>query len=248
MRPVQKYTIGSTLADGVTIVESNYSPYTKAHPVLIENLGNYCNYCEAFHTDLEVEHVVSKNQDSSLKTSWDNFLLSCGRCNGIDNKTNKPVDTNLLYFPHLHNTFFALKYEEGGLVVVNHSLTPTQQGKALATIKLLGLDKYPENPDYNDRKYPQGFSSADQRWEFRRQAWEKADKILAKYENGEIGLQNIIDFSTQRGYFSIWMSVFQDHPEVRQGLIDAYKNTAANCFNSATEPIPRSPGNTVDTV
>ena len=88
MRPVQKLSPGDTLPQSGAVVASEYKPHGTAYAHLEENLGDYCSYCEVFHVDLEVEHIVSQNQDDSKKHEWDNFLLACGRCNGADNKWN----------------------------------------------------------------------------------------------------------------------------------------------------------------
>ncbi|MFM9947525.1 MAG: HNH endonuclease [Saprospiraceae bacterium] len=92
MRPVDKWPVGQTNPpNGVTIL-TQYNPHGSANPLLQENLDSFCSYYEIFSSDLEVEHIISINQESARKTEWDNFLLACGRCNGKDNKSNKPVD------------------------------------------------------------------------------------------------------------------------------------------------------------
>ncbi len=79
----------------------SYKPYTKANNDLEANLGSYCSYCEVFSSDLEIEHVISQDQDDTLAHDWDNFLLACGKCNGKGGKSNKPVDFTTMHFPHL---------------------------------------------------------------------------------------------------------------------------------------------------
>lgn len=241
MRPVNKWAIGHFIPNSNNRVNQTYDPYGSANPVLQQNLGNYCSYCEAFSTDLEVEHIVSQHQDSRLSTRWDNFLVSCGRCNGRDNKTNKHVDFNLLYFPHLNNTFLAFQYLQGGVVAVNTvALTNTQQAKALATLRLLGLDKYPGNPHYN-----RGFPLNDKRWEHRLNTWTIANQKLSAFLAG-----GIAEFAAQRGFFSIRYTVFSAHTSVKQALIQAFAGTDARCFdpNNNFSPIPRNPSNTNDSL
>ncbi len=248
MRPVQKFNIGHVLSDG-QLVTANYNPYGKANPILQENLGSYCSYCEVFSSDLEVEHVISKNQDRNLETSWSNFLISCGRCNGRDNKTNKHVDFSRLYMPHLNNSLLPYEYKEGGVIAINSDLNDTQKEKAQNTFNLLGLDKYPGNPNYPPTsKYPQGFPPGDKRWEHRRKAWDIAVCKRTDYENNIIFARNIAEFATQRGFFSVWFTVFNAHIEVKQQLIIAFNGTAINCFNDDNEQIERNPINTVDKI
>ena len=87
-----------------------YRPHTIAKGDLEVNLGTYCSYCEVYSSDLEVEHIISQDQDNTLVYSWDNFLLACGRCNGRDNKTNRPVALGLVHLPHRNNTFLSFLY------------------------------------------------------------------------------------------------------------------------------------------
>ena len=248
MRPVQKYNIGHVLSDGQT-VKAEYNPYGNANPVLQENLGHYCSYCEVFNSDLDVEHIISKNQDSNLETSWNNFLISCRRCNGRDNKTNKPVDFSKLYMPHLNNSLLPFEYKEGGVISINQDLDANQKEKAQNTFNLLGLDKYPGNPSYRPTsKYPQGFPPGDKRWEHRRSAWDIAVSKRSDYKNKIISAEKIAEFATQRGFFSVWFAVFKAHTEVKQQLVSAFNGTAINCFNSDNEPIERNTTNIIDKI
>jgi HNH endonuclease len=237
MRPVQKNEPGNTLPSGRTI-QSTYAKYGDAYPDLEENIGRYCSYCEIFSTDLEIEHVVSKYQDDTLKNSWSNFLLSCGRCNGGDNKSNKHVDIQGIYFPHLNNTLLIFEYKEGGFIAINSSAVndPIQRNKAVNLMDLVGLDKYEGNPKYST------ILPRDIRWKGRRIAWELAVRYLADYEAGERSAADIADFAAQRGFFSIWFTVFANQNEVKKVLIDRFKGTAENCFDkkNGCKPIPRN--------
>jgi hypothetical protein len=250
MRPVEKWTVGHVSPKGAT-VRAVYRPHGLANPVLKENLDDFCSYCEGVNFDPEVEHVISQHQaqtqDQTLITAWTNFLLTCGRCNGADNKSNKPVDFSLMYFPHLNNTLLAFEYREGGFVAIHPNLTTqSQKDKATALLDLVGLDKHPDNPKYpigTNRLHPN-----DKRWEHRRAAWEKAVIKLEKYENGGISAENVAEFAHQRGFFSVWFTVFSAHRAVREALVTIFKGTARNCFDDDFNPIPRNRANTVDPI
>ncbi len=231
MRPIQKALPAQTLTthDETFIVQATYKPHTDARMPLEANLGTYCSYCEVFSSDLEVEHIVSQNQDSSKTHDWDNFLLSCGRCNGSDNKGSKTVDLNLMYFPHQNNTFLAFQYLEGGLVILSPALTTAQSSKAQTTLNLLGLAKQARDRHRNDT-----------RWKHRRQAWELADDSLKELENQQTNISNIIKMALAKGFFSVWFTVFEKHIEVRKALIEAFIGTARNCFDTNCNPIPRN--------
>jgi len=237
MRPLNK--IAWPLFDGLP---KSYKPHTKAKIDLEENLDYYCCYCEVYSSDLEVEHVISQNQDNTLANSWDNFLLACGRCNGRDNKTNKPVNLSLIHFPHINNTFISFIYEEGGLVKINPALTGDSHIHASNMLDLVGIDKYPGNP-----KYP-NLNPNDTRWNHRRIAWEWATRLLENYINGKLSAIEVVEFATQRGFFSVWFSVFHNSPEVRKQLIESFNGTCNNCFDPLNNynPINRNLENLID--
>jgi uncharacterized protein (TIGR02646 family) len=243
MRPVAKWAEGFISPSGHT-VQRNYNPYGTANPVLIENLDDFCSYCEGVTLDPEVEHIISKNQNRSQETEWTNFLMACGRCNGNDNKGYKPVDLNAIYLPHIHNTFLVFEYKEGGFIGVNNALTPPQALKATALMDLLCLDKYPNNP-----KYSQGFPLNDKRWEHRRVAWEKAMDKLSSFESGEITSPQVIaEFAHQRGFFSIWFTVFKQHRAVREALVNTFRGTDRSSFDDDFMPQFRNRTNQNDPI
>lgn len=249
MRPVKKWPVGHTLLNGNNI-ETDYDPHGLANPILELNLDPFCSYCEVFSSDLEVEHIVSQNQDATLVTKWDNFLRSCGRCNGRDNKSNKHVDLNLMYFPHQNNTLLVFEYREGGLVALHPGLGNNEQkDKARALLKLVGLDKYPGNSDYPpNQRHLQGFPVNDNRWEHRRQAWEWAQSKLKEYEANKISAVDVANYADRRGFFSVWFSVFSAYKEVKEALFNAFVGTDLDCFDMDFNPIPRNPTNIDDPI
>ena len=222
----------------------SYKPHNKANNDLEDNLGSYCNYCEVFSSDLEVEHVISQDQNDTLAHDWDNFLLACGKCNGKDGKSNKHVDIATMHFPHLNNTFLSFSYKEGGLITVNPALTGSSRIHAENMLNLVGLDKYPGNS-----KYPK-LNQNDTRWRHRRTAWESAKKYVAEYEADKLTATQIVDFATQRGFFSVWYTVFTNHPPVKELLLCSFIGTASNCFDPANSylPVHRNPDNPDDPV
>ncbi len=249
MRPIKKWDIGHATTEG-KIVTATYNPHTLANPMLQQNLDHFCNYCEIFSSDLEVEHIVATSVNDILRTQWGNFLIACGRCNGKDNKSNKPVDLSLMYFPHIDNTMMAFEYVEGGLVRINSNLSAqNQKDKATALLDLVGLDKYPGNNKYpSTKKHPLGFPINDMRWSHRRTDWEKAKRKLVDYESDNISAEGVAEFANRRGFFSVWFTVFEAHKDVKAALIYAFKGTAMDCFDADFNPIPRNPTNPIDSI
>jgi uncharacterized protein (TIGR02646 family) len=240
MRPVKKLVIGDTIKiDGkdVVIIEE-YNRHQDAKPVLSANIGSYCSFCEQWVNidyNLDVEHIQPQSKYPTLEFNWSNFLLACKRCNGKDNKTNKDVILDEIYLPHTHNTFYCIKYMEGGLVIVNPKIpiTSTEYRKTKKIIDLVGLDKNPKHPDYKPK---------DNRWELRYEVWQLAEKYLDKLTKTTTDVDTIIDLALSRGFFSIWFTVFQDHDDVKKALIEKFTGTAAECFDASNhyEPIKRT--------
>lgn len=244
MRPLKKWSVGDSDRQG-GVVDAIYRPYGQAVPLLQRNFGCFCCYCEVFDNDLQLEHIIPKSQDPNRASDWDNFLLACSRCNGADNKGHTQIHLGSYYFPHLRNTLLPFNYKQGGKIEVAQGLAPLQQAKAENTLKLLGLDKYPGNP-----QYPQGIPPRDKRWEHRRRAWEKAVRKRQDYRRGQITDEDVAEFAYQRGFFSVWFSVFADEPAVKQALIERFEGTAVRCFDPQNRylPIPRMPQDNQDPI
>ena len=44
------------------------------------------------------------------------------------------------------------------------------------------------------------------------------------------------------GFFSVWMTVFEDHPEVKRDLILVFTGTTPTCFDPDGKPLNRLGG------
>lgn len=219
MRPINKWNPQTEKS-----IREEYNPYTEAKSDLVRNIGTYCSYCEqrVVVDSLHVEHVQYKNKYTHLKNKWSNFLLSCPRCNGTDNKGTKDVDLATIDLPHLNNTFRSIYYLEGGVVVVNPSLQGDDQIRAQQLIDLVGLDKCPGHPEHKHK---------DARWSERRNVWECATRLCKEYQQNRITSNAILTVAQGWGFWSVWMTVFQDYPEVTQVLVDNFPGTATQYFN-----------------
>lgn len=136
------------------------------------------------------------------------------------NSTKGDTDVVLADYiwPDRDNTFMALTYSEGGLVAA----TPgPDQDRALQLIKLVGLDKTPDTAEASDR-----------RWENRREAWDIAQGSLEDFTvNDTPAFRRQIIRSVKSGaYWSVWMTVFKDHPEMLRAMIAAIPGTADAYF------------------
>ncbi len=242
MRPLEKWIHTDNTI--IPPIKEIYNPYSDAKDDLERNIGGYCSYCERPTTDeaSHVEHVQPKGllKYKNLEFSWSNFLLSCARCNGADNKHNKDVVFANIHLPHNNNTSYSIIYLEGGFVTINPILNGKELENAEALINLVGLDKRPGHASHLPK---------DKRWDRRREVWEIAVRYLAEYENHKIGVLNIIDLAKGYGFWSVWFNVFCNHSLIKQALIQNFRGTAS-CFDSNNNfnPIPRNPTNPIDTI
>lgn len=231
MRPVNKWRVGFryTNAQGQPIViTKKYKPHQEAGEPLVDNIGQYCSYCEVFSSDLQVEHVIPVKQieDRQINTraltkyDWSNFLLVCARCNGKSCKTDTYVYPQKILLPQHTDTYHPLVYKNSGEVVVNTNCSPTVQQKAQSLIDLVKLNRglYEKPRDFRTR--------------LRRQAWTKAERNKKKYAKNPCPamMTNLIELATERGFFSVWHTVFQDYPKVQAALRAAFPNTKENYF------------------
>jgi 5-methylcytosine-specific restriction endonuclease McrA len=77
MRPVTKWTWPQ-----VGGAQKSYNPHTIAKTDLELNFDTYCSYCEVFSSDLEVEHVISRNQNPTLLITGTIFYWPAGAAMG----------------------------------------------------------------------------------------------------------------------------------------------------------------------
>ncbi|MCC6723827.1 MAG: hypothetical protein IT258_04915 [Saprospiraceae bacterium] len=232
MRPIEKLKPGDKLPSG-KVISKTYNPHGKAKDVLIDNIGKYCSFCEVPvppKSSLEVEHIKFKDGYPNLKFYWGNFLLGCKNCNPI--KGTKKFNLDKIHLPHCNNTFLSFEIRDDGFIQVNPALDDDEKSKAEKLSWLIGIERRPGYPDY---------SRKDDRWSNRREAWKLAKRYLSKYDAGIISIEYITDLAKANGFFTVWMTVFSAHPEVRQALIDAFPGTAKSCFELLTTvPLKRN--------
>ena len=230
MRPVNRGS-APVNASRTPVKRKEYQAFRRD---LIDCLGEYCSYCGMeLDTLLAIEHMKPKTHHPKLECYWDNLMLACTNCN-----STKGADDIKLYdhfWPVRDNTFRAFRYSVGGIVQPDPSLSPTDTAMATATIELVGLDKTPTS----DPK------ASDRRWENRREAWDMAERAkqrLARNNTLEMREQ-IVENAQSKGYWSIWMTVFQGDSDMLNRLIDAFPGTrSANCFDPHGIPTPRAGG------
>lgn len=220
MRPVIRGDV-PTDSNGIAI---SFSDYAYARKDLIARLGEYCSYCEMqLDASLAVEHVKPKQPrgaqtvDLALALDWYNFLLACTNCNST--KGDKPIIVEEYLWPDQDNTFRALVYTEGGRINCHETL---EIERAQRLVSLVGLDKEPDTATASDR-----------RWLNRREAWDMAEQAKARLARCQIPemMEQIIDTIKAKGYWSIWMTVFNDQPNMLQRIINAHPGTDEGCFD-----------------
>lgn len=232
MRPVERGPLPNN-PDGTPRL---FRKFQDARADLISRLGEYCSYCEMqLDASLAVEHVQPKKGPGAaaeLALDWGNFLLGCTNCNST--KGDRAIVIDDYYWPDRDNTLRMLIYEVGGIISPHPDLTPDEQERAQRTIRLVGLDKTPLNdPEAKDR-----------RWNNRREAWDMAQRARRRLatQDTEHLREQIVDNAQAKGYWSIWMTVFADDPDMRQRLIAAFPGTASACFDDSYFAVARHGG------
>ena len=211
-----------------------FKEYQEARGDLIDRLGQYCSYCEMkLDTALAIEHIRPKSLYPNLELEWSNFLLACTNCNST--KGTQDIILSDYYWPDEDNTFLAFTYLEGGLVRPNSQLNNQEKIKAEATLKLTGLDKtFINDPKVSNRLLLN-----------RRYVWDLAIRSLDHLHKNDTPemRQQITCTATGHAYWSIWMTVFKDDPDMLKRFIEAFPGTCQDCFDCNCNPIPRPNGN-----
>ncbi len=216
-----------------------YAKYQDAKQDLVNRLGSYCSYCERrIATLLAVEHIQPKGlpQYEHLETEWTNFLLACVNCNSA--KVDQPVEPHQILLPDRDNTFHAFRYLDTGEVQVRNGLNAHLPAMATALLELTALNRC-EHLNWDEDVV----FSALERLGQRVQAWDQALEARADYEAGQTSARSVAREASGAGFFSIWMAAFEGIPAVRAQLIEIFPNTAADCFDAATNTITPRPNN-----
>ena len=232
MRPVNRGVV-PTDSDGNPV---DFKAYGDARDDLIKRIGDYCSYCEAPLLAPAVEHIQPKRKEPRLEKTWGNFLLACTYCNSIKkDKTVNADNLNDYFWADSDNTARAFMYEKDRAPQIDSSLNVANQQIAFNTLELTGLDREPLHPLLTKK---------DRSWEKRIEAWGKAERARTNLSGQTTDLMRdqIIDTATSTGFWSVWMTVFQDYTDMRRRLIEAFQGSCKECFDLDTKPIPRAGG------
>ncbi len=223
MRPVER---GEQPTDD-TGKPIRFMKYQEASPYLKERLGRYCSYCEMhLPAGLHVEHIQPKYHHPQQKLDWNNFLLACVHCNSAKGNTN--IIATEYYWPDQDNTFLAFEYGEEGSIRPNPKLTPEQQRLALKSLALFNLSQ---------KTCPE----KDPRLLQRREAWEIAKEAYTDLQNGAT-IRTVKRLAQAKGFWSVWITVFQDNPEMLNLFIQAFPGTCQQCFDESGQAVKRFGG------
>lgn len=222
MRPVNRGSVPKK-EDGTDKV---YTSYKQAKDDLKNALGAYCSYCEMpIDNQVDIEHVVPKKHDDTLENEWSNFLLACKSCNII--KSNKNIDREGYVFPDTHNTSFLYEYFENN-VKVRENLSPDIEKLASATFGLVQLNRKLDTSNMTD----------DRAWA-RQRSWQEAKEALNDFL--ELSENDAMISQTARscnGFFSMWIQIFKDYPEVKKAILENARGTAIECYDENSTPKP----------
>ena len=206
------------------------SNYGDALPYLEERIGAYCSYCGMRINHVPaVEHVVSKSKGGD-RTAWENLLLACTYCNSRKKEKTTPENKGDYLWPHEYNTALAYHYYDGEPKIDREALLRADEsGDAVRMAEnLFDLVKLGNNP---------GPKEKDRRFHSRNEAFDVATRSFEDFERAK-GTSferpyraTIIDLAKVYGFFSVWMEVFQDEPEVKRELLRLFPGTELRFFD-----------------
>jgi uncharacterized protein (TIGR02646 family) len=212
----------------------SYARYQDAIGDLEARLGIYCSYCERrLPVGLAVEHIRPKALNPELENEWGNFLLGCPNCNSV--KGSREVEIDKFLWPDRNNTLLAFTYSSGGFVSLANSLNKKQKIKAQALLDLVGL----QNHEEQGWKKP---APRDKRWQQREEVWTAAEYyrgVFEYLEQVDEAVNLILEAAKGYGFFSVWMAVFDNYPDIKKGLIHLFPGTAQSCFDQQSQPVNR---------
>ena len=216
----------------------DYTDYKDAKQDLVNRFGTYCCYCERrIATCLAVEHIQPQSHFPNLKNDWHNFLLACVNCNSA--KLARALAFDQVLLPDRDNTFAAFTYAENGMVEVAPTLGDPLVAMAHATLELVALNRY----EFEECDETHLFSALE-RLSQRMQVWAQAKDARSDYDCGKVSAaKRIASEAASAGFFSIWMAAFFGVAEVRHAIIQAFPNTAQDCFDLETAAISPRPAN-----
>jgi len=221
--------------------EIKFKHYRNARRELIKRLGAFCSYCEMrLDASLAVEHVRPKKPEGASENirerelDWNNFLLACVNCNSTKGTIDVVLDD--YFWPDKDNTFLALAYSEGSVVLPAQTLSDKQKEIAENTIKLTGLNKDKSKES----------SAPDRRLASRREVWETAEESKGdlKNNNTQEMRRQVLRTALGHGYWSVWMTVFKDDADMLKRFIGAFPGTCRESFDESDnyKPIHREGG------
>lgn len=213
MRPVNKGEVPQKI----------YMRYQDAELDLEERLGAYCSFCEFCIQHVpEVEHREAKSAGGEA-LKWENLLLSCKYCNTRKSDKVKLGDKEKHLWPDEDDTFHAFSYQKD-VPELNEAYLRTlgeeSRSKAENLYNLIKLDNIPISPTDKDRRY-RSRSEARNSAKSSKDSWERVKNSSYK----EDFFEQTIKLALATGFFSVWMEVFKEDTEVREGLIKAFKGT-----------------------
>lgn len=206
--------------------------YQDAELYLEERVGRYCSFCEMrVNNSLAVEHKESKNSGGD-PTAWNNLLLACTYCNSRKGERIKKGDLDKWIWPDQDNTFLVFTYEDAIPKLNDTYLKTVSDDVRICAKKVfedLALDYHPikgKKSKYKDKRWLSRYQALDVAKEVKN-TWEICqDKNVKEHLK-----KNIIDMAIGYGFFSVWMMVFENEPEIRQALILAFPGTCKKCFD-----------------
>ncbi len=135
-------------------------------------------------------------------------------------------------WPDTHSTFSYFDYNETGIVNIPDNIVDLNLRTSIQNmLNLVGLQKHP--PRQGTVAWQE---ASDRRFEHRIQAWADANYYMSLYNNAQEHIREamkplIITIVVNQGFWSLWMKVFSNFPEVQIELINNFAGTNKELFS-----------------
>lgn len=210
----------------------DYSEYGDVKEELIKRIGAFCSFCELPIRHIpEVEHREAKSRGGS-KLAWDNLLLSCKYCNCRKGTKVAAGQKSMYLWPDEDDTFHAYTYQDG-MPRLNDKLSENSdyRERAEKMFQLVKLDHVPTSVKDKDRRMRERietFNVAKDMYESWLKIKSEDFSIVEEYK------KMLLQLAVARGFFSVWMEIFKEVPEIRSIFIKGFASTNKKYFSDCT--------------
>ncbi len=62
--------------------------------------------------------------------------------------------------------------------------------------------------------------------------WQLATKYEQEYKARKLSVEHIVELALSNGFFSVWVTIFKNYPEIREALVENFPGTTKGCLDN----------------